>query len=83
MNWCVYILKCGDASLYTGITNNIQARLQAHENGTGAKYTKGRAPFTLIYIENCVNRSAASKREAQIKKLSHKDKLDLNSVVRS
>ena len=83
MNWCVYILKCGDASLYTGITNNLETRLQAHEKGTGAKYTKGRAPFTVIYIENCVNRSVASKREAEIKELSHKDKLDLNKVLRS
>jgi predicted GIY-YIG superfamily endonuclease len=83
MNWCVYILKCGDGSLYTGITNNLASRMRAHEGGTGAKYTKGRAPFTLVYKERCQNRSQASQRESEIKKLSHRDKLNLKNVVRS
>jgi len=77
MGWCVYMLKCKDESIYTGITNNLENRMQAHKSGSGAKYTKGRAPFTIIYKEECLNRSEASKREAEIKKLSHKDKLGI------
>ena len=74
MNWYVYILRCGDGSYYTGITNNLENRLQAHENGNGAKYTRGRAPFTLVYREKCRTRGEASKREAEIKKLSRSEK---------
>jgi len=77
MNWTVYILKCADGSLYTGITNNLDSRISAHENGTGAKYTKGRGPFRLAYQENCENRSIASKREREIKNLSRDEKLSL------
>ncbi len=76
-SWVVYILKCADDSFYTGITNNLQKRLDAHEGGVGAKYTKGRGPFSVVYKEPCANRSAASKREASIKKLSAKEKLKL------
>ena len=79
MNWLVYILKCGDGSLYTGITNNLAKRLLAHEQGTGAKYTKGRAPFSVIYQEPCTSRSDATKREFEIKKLSHQEKLELHN----
>ncbi len=79
MSWCVYILKCGDDSLYTGITNNLDKRLLAHEKGTGAKYTKGRGPFTIMYKEACDDRSHASKREAAIKKMSHNEKIDFLS----
>lgn len=75
--WCVYILKCGDDSLYTGITNDLAQRIESHENGTGAKYTKGRGPFKLAYQEPCENRSAASKREYEIKALSRPQKLQL------
>lgn len=74
MSWIVYILRCADDTLYTGITNNIGTRLAAHENGTGAKYTKGRGPFSVIYKEAFENRSDASKREAAIKKLSREEK---------
>lgn len=77
MNWFVYILRCGDGSYYTGITNNLENRLRAHENGDGAKYTRGRAPFTLVYREKCRNRGEASKREAEIKKLSRTEKSTL------
>ena len=77
MQWVVYILECTDGTLYTGITNNLPARITAHENGTGAKYTKGRAPFKLFYSETCDDRSAASKRELEIKKLSRAEKLAL------
>lgn len=75
MDWVVYILRCSDDTLYTGITNDLEARIAAHEAGTGAKYTKGRAPFDLFYTEICENRSVASKRELEIKKLSRVHKL--------
>ena len=73
--WSVYIIQCADKSLYTGITNNLSNRLIKHESGTGAKYTKGRGPFKLVYQEIFENRSLSTKREAEIKKLNkHKKK---------
>jgi putative endonuclease len=75
--WFLYILECGDGSLYTGITNNLEKRIEAHKNGTGAKYTRGRLPLKLLYNEKCKNRSAASKREIEVKKLSRAEKLSL------
>ena len=79
MDWIVYILKCSDSSLYTGITNNIANRLRAHQNGKGAKYTRGRGPFKIIHQEQYTTRSAASKRELEIKNLNHQEKLKLKS----
>lgn len=76
-SWVVYILGCGDGSFYTGITNDMPARLLAHREGKGAKYTKGRLPLTLIYKEECDDRSHASKREIAIKKLSKLEKIEL------
>ena len=75
--WTLYILKCKDDSYYTGITNDIQKRISDHENGKGAKYTRGRGPFKIVYQEPAENRSEASKREIEIKKLSRikKEKL--------
>ncbi len=73
--WTLYILKCADDTLYTGITNNLEARIEAHETGKGAKYTKGRAPFRLVYTEPCKDRSEATKRERAIKSLNKKEKL--------
>ncbi|MAZ76911.1 MAG: endonuclease [Micavibrio sp.] len=75
--WSVYILECGDGSLYTGITNDVPARILAHQEGRGAKYTKGRGPLNLKYQEECGDRSAASKREMAIKKLSRDEKMFL------
>lgn len=72
--WSVYILKCKDDSLYTGITNDLEKRIADHESGNGAKYTRGRAPLTLMHTEKFENRSAASKREFEIKKLSRPEK---------
>ena len=80
MAWIIYILKCGDGSLYTGITNNITKRLIAHTNGHGAKYTKGRGPLEHVYSESAVDRSAAQKRESSIKKLSRAEKLRLIAI---
>ncbi len=70
MAWVVYILKCADDTLYTGITNDLDKRLEQHLDGTGAKYMRGRAPFELVYKEECGDRSAATKRELEIKSLS-------------
>ena len=78
-NWVLYILKCSDQTLYTGITNNLENRLLAHQMGKGAKYTRGRAPLDLIHVENFDSRSDAAKREAAIKKLSRANKLKLIS----
>ncbi len=77
MSWTIYILECADKTLYTGITNDLSNRIKQHEQGTGAKYTKGRAPFRLVYEEACTDRSIASKREIEIKSLSRKQKLEL------
>jgi putative endonuclease len=75
--WYVYILECGDGTLYTGITDDVQRRLQAHRSGKGAKYTRGRSPLTLRYQEACRSYSEALRREIQIKKLPREVKLDL------
>ena len=72
--WTLYILKCNDDSLYTGITNNLEKRVSDHEAGNGAKYTRGRGPFEIVYQENFEDRSRASKREFAIKKLSKLEK---------
>ncbi|MBL4871342.1 MAG: GIY-YIG nuclease family protein [Robiginitomaculum sp.] len=77
--WVVYILRCRDNSLYTGITNNMEKRLKAHNGGKGAKYTKARRPVVLVYEENAANRSAAQIREAEIKKLTRVEKLGMIS----
>lgn len=76
-HWVVYILECKDGSLYTGITDRLQYRLAAHRAGKGAKYTKGRGPLKLRYLEDCEDHSIALKREAAIKKLSKIQKLEL------
>lgn len=71
---CVYILKCSDGTLYTGWTNNFHKRIASHNNGTGAKYTRGRTPVTPVYLEYLDDDSSARKREVQIKKLPLKKK---------
>lgn len=72
--WHLYILRCGDGTLYTGITTDVEKRLEAHRSGKGAKYTRGRSPLELIYREECGSHSDALKREAAVKKLSRKQK---------
>ena len=67
--WYLYILRCKDNTLYTGITTDVEKRLEAHRSGKGAKYTRGRAPLELVYQESCGSHSNALKREAEIKKL--------------
>ncbi|MBQ8586943.1 MAG: GIY-YIG nuclease family protein [Oscillospiraceae bacterium] len=75
--WCVYILRCGDGSLYTGATDDFTRRLAAHRSGKGAKYTRGRGPLAPVYRENCEDMSAAFKREYAIKQLTREKKLAL------
>gem|GEM_PF-2163852 len=77
MNWYVYILECKDKSLYTGITTNIEKRISTHNLGKGSKSLLGKLPVKLVYNEALENRSKASIREAEIKKLERKEKLKL------
>lgn len=73
----VYILRCGDSTLYTGTTDDVARRFAAHSAGKGAKYTRGRGPLELVYQEACADKSAALKREIVIKRLSRPEKLRL------
>lgn len=75
--WYVYILQCNDGSLYTGATNDLEARILNHQSGQGAKYTRSHLPVKLVYSEVQLDRSAAQQREAAIKKLSRAEKLKL------
>jgi putative endonuclease len=75
--WYVYLLCCSDNSIYTGITNDLEKRIAKHNAGTGAKYTKGRAPVTLIKSFEVANKSEALKLEYKIKQLSREEKLKL------
>lgn len=77
MSWVCYILQCADGTLYTGITNGLEKRLAAHNVGEGAKYTRGRSPVKLAYCESCADKSAALKREMEIKSLPRTKKLAL------
>ena len=74
MEWYVYIMRCGDGSLYTGIARNVESRLAAHRSGRGAKYTRGRGPLVLVYVEPQPDKGAALRREAAIKKLTRERK---------
>lgn len=67
--WYVYILRCADATLYTGVTNRVAARVDAHNAGRGARYTRGRLPVELVYQETAPDRASALRREAEIKRL--------------
>lgn len=75
--WYVYILLCGDGTLYTGITDNVECRLKKHRAGVGAKYTRGRGPIRLVYQETAESRSQALRRECAIKRLPRSEKLKL------
>ncbi len=77
MCWMVYILKCADGSLYTGITTDLPHRIKAHETGKGARYTSGRGPFQLVHQEHYHNKAEAARREMAIKSLSRTKKLEL------
>jgi putative endonuclease len=75
--WFVYILECSDKTLYTGITNNLELRLKKHNEGKGAKYTKGRRPVILLKYSEVESKSEALKLEFKIKQLPKEDKLKL------
>ena len=75
--WYLYILRCGDGSLYTGITDDVQRRLKAHSQGKGAKYTRGRGPLELVHQESCGSHSDALKREIEVKKLTRAQKMEM------
>lgn len=82
MGYLVYILRCGDGTLYTGCTNDLPRRLQAHQSGRGAKYTRSRLPVELVYWEEVPDWSAALRREAAIKRLTREKKLALVAGAR-
>lgn len=75
--WYVYILRCRSQTLYCGITDDVQRRLEMHRSGKGAKYTRGRGPLELVYTERCDSYSDALKREYAIKQLSRQEKMEL------
>ena len=83
MSWTVYLLKCADGTLYCGCTNNLTKRLAAHNRGQGAKYTRSRRPVALAWQEEQPDRSAALRREAQVKKLSRAQKLALSVLKKN
>src|SRR5438105_1943679 len=75
--WHVYLLLCGDGTLYAGVARDVNKRLAAHRAGKGARYTRGRGPLALVHHEPARDRSAASRREHQLKQLSRREKLAL------
>ena len=81
MLWYVYILRCGDGTLYTGITDDVDRRLAVHRSGKGAKYTRGRGPLEVVYTQEVPDKSAALKREIAIKKLTRQEKEQLIKEV--
>jgi len=77
MEWIVYMVECADESLYTGITNDLKKRLEAHQSGVASRYTRSRLPVKLVYQEKLASRSEALKRELIIKHMSRADKVML------
>jgi putative endonuclease len=83
MPWFFYIVECSDTSLYCGITNNIERRIEEHNNGLGGKYTRSRLPVKLRYSEQCAGKGEALKREHEVRQWTRKKKLALlNDHVR-
>lgn len=72
--WSLYILRCGDGTLYTGIAVDVDKRLSMHEHGRGAKYTRGRTPLVIVYREVCGTHSDALRRELAVKRFSREEK---------
>ncbi|TAN72081.1 MAG: GIY-YIG nuclease family protein [Gallionella sp.] len=77
MRWFCYLLRCADDTLYCGITNDLEKRLAAHNTGMAAKYTRARGPVALVFVETHADKSAALKREMEIKSLTRAEKLML------
>jgi predicted GIY-YIG superfamily endonuclease len=78
-NWAVYIVRCADNSLYTGVSNAVEQRVKTHNAGQGARYTRSRLPVTLVHEEPAADRGAALRREFAIKSLSRESKQKLIS----
>jgi pyrroline-5-carboxylate reductase len=77
MSYWVYIAKCADGTLYTGMTTDVEKRAKTHNSGKGAKYTRSRLPITIVYKEQCPDKSAALKREREIKGFKRAEKVKL------
>lgn len=77
LTWYVYLVQCADGTLYTGCTNDVIKRIKTHNEGNGAKYTRSRLPVKLVYQEEVSDRSQAQQREAQLKKFTRQEKLQL------
>lgn len=77
MPWYLYVVKCRDQSLYTGITTDISRRIKEHNTKKGAFYTQNKTPVELVYREDLSDQSSARKREAAIKRLTRKEKIEL------
>ena len=80
--WFVYLLRCSDRSLYTGIARDVAARLEAHRSGRGARYTRGRGPLTVVHVEPARSRGEAQRREAAIRRLRRAEKEALAAAWR-
>ncbi|MFA7286664.1 MAG: GIY-YIG nuclease family protein [Patescibacteria group bacterium] len=80
-DWFVYLLRCSDGTYYTGITTHIERRIEQHNNGTGARYTRGRLPVVLCWFEQQSSHSTALKREMSIKRLQRKEKAELANAA--
>jgi putative endonuclease len=76
-SWFVYVVRCRDGTLYTGISTDVEARIARHNDGTGARYTRARRPVRLLYTERKRTRANALRREAAIKSLTRAEKIDL------
>ena len=81
MSYFVYILRCADNTLYTGVTNDVARRVAAHNSGKGAKYTRSRLPVEIIYLEGCIDKPSALHRECEIKKMTREKKLRLIATL--
>ena len=79
--WSVYIIRCGDGTLFSGSSSDVVARLKRHADGHGARYTRGRGPLTLVYVKMCGTRSQACREELRMKRLSRVQKLALISSI--
>ncbi|MBK7294433.1 MAG: GIY-YIG nuclease family protein [Holophagaceae bacterium] len=81
MTWSVYLLQCGDGTLYCGIALDVAARLVQHQTGKGAKYTRGRGPLALVYREACGTKTEALRRERAIKRMPRAKKAALAGLT--
>jgi len=77
MSQYVYVILCEGGSFYTGYTKNVDSRMKLHASGKGARYTRMHKPKKLVYVEECTSVAEAMKREKRVKKLTHKEKLEL------